>query len=88
MFKCSNNMLPNVIIKLYVKNNKIHSHFTRNSMGCTSSIVNIHGCYIVVNVSLLYYSLYVIIDICGDSLSTSDMLYGYKNNDSTILCVL
>ena len=24
----------------------------------TSSIVNIHGCYIVVNVSLLYYTLY------------------------------
>ena len=31
MFKCSNNMLPNVISNLYIKNNEIHSHFTRNS---------------------------------------------------------
>ena len=31
MFKCSNNMLPNVISKTYIKNNKIHSYFTRNS---------------------------------------------------------
>ena len=30
-FKCSNNMLPNVISNLYIKNNEIHSHFTRNS---------------------------------------------------------
>ena len=29
--KCSNNMLPNVISNLYIKNNEIHSHFTRNS---------------------------------------------------------
>ena len=27
MFKCSNNMLPNVISNLYIKNNEIHSHF-------------------------------------------------------------
>ena len=25
MFKCSNNMLPNVISNLYIKNNEIHS---------------------------------------------------------------
>ena len=31
MFKCSNNMLPNVISNLYIKNNETHSHFTRNS---------------------------------------------------------
>ena len=31
MFKCSNSMLPNVISNLYIKNNEIHSHFTRNS---------------------------------------------------------
>ena len=31
MFKCSNNMLPNVISNLYIKNNEIHSHFTRNN---------------------------------------------------------
>ena len=31
MLKCSNNMRPNVISNLYIKNNKIHSHFTRNS---------------------------------------------------------
>ena len=32
MFKCSNNMLPNVISNLYIKNNnEIHSLFTRNS---------------------------------------------------------
>ena len=31
MFKCSNNMLSNVISNLYIKNNEIHSHFTRNS---------------------------------------------------------
>ena len=31
---------------------------------------------------------FVIIDICGDSLSTSDMQYGYKNNHSTTIpCV-
>ena len=30
MFKSSNNMLPNVISNLYIKNNEIHSHFTRN----------------------------------------------------------
>ena len=27
----NNNMLPNVISNLYIKNNEIHSHFTRNS---------------------------------------------------------
>ena len=27
----SNNMLPNVISNLCIKNNEIHSHFTRNS---------------------------------------------------------
>ena len=31
MFKCSNNVLPNVISNLYIKNNEINSHFTRNS---------------------------------------------------------
>ena len=34
MFKCSNNILnvlPNVISNLYIKNNEIHSYFTRNS---------------------------------------------------------
>ena len=31
---------------------------------------------------------YVIIDICGDSLSTSDMQYGYKNNHSTTMCTV
>ena len=31
---------------------------------------------------------YVIIDICGDSLSTSDMQYGYKNNNSTTMCTV
>ena len=31
MFKCSNNMLPNVLSNLYIKNNETHSHFTRNS---------------------------------------------------------
>ena len=31
MFKCCNNLLPNVISNLYIKNNEIHSHFTRNS---------------------------------------------------------
>ena len=31
MFKCSNNMLHSVINNLYIKNNKTHSHFTRNS---------------------------------------------------------
>ena len=31
MLKCSNNMLPNVISNLHIKNNEIHSHFTRNS---------------------------------------------------------
>ena len=31
---------------------------------------------------------YVIIDICGDSLSTSDMQYGYKNNHSTTRCTV
>ena len=28
---------------------------------------------------------YVIIDICGDSLSTSDIQYGYRNNHSTTM---
>ena len=28
---CSNNMLSNVISTLYIKNNKIHFHFTRNN---------------------------------------------------------
>ena len=31
---------------------------------------------------------YVIIDICGDSLSTNDMQYGYKNNHSTTMCTV
>ena len=31
---------------------------------------------------------YVIIDICCDSLSTSDMQYGYKNNHSTTMCTV
>ena len=32
---------------------------------------------------------YVIIDICGDSLSTSDCkLHGYKNNHSTNMCTV
>ena len=31
---------------------------------------------------------YVIIDICGDSLATSDMQYGYKNNHSTTMCTV
>ena len=31
---------------------------------------------------------YVIIDLCGDSLSTSDMQYGYKNNHSTTMCTV
>ena len=31
MFKCSNNMIPNVINKPYIKNNEINSHFTRKS---------------------------------------------------------
>ena len=31
---------------------------------------------------------YVIIDICGNSLSTSDMQYGYKNNHSTTMCTV
>ena len=31
---------------------------------------------------------YVIIDLCGDSLSTSDMQYGYKNNHSTTMCTI
>ena len=30
MFKCCNNMPPNVISYLYIKHNEIHSHFTRN----------------------------------------------------------
>ena len=31
---------------------------------------------------------YVIIDKCDDSLSTSDMQYGYKNNHSTTMCTV
>ena len=31
---------------------------------------------------------YVLIDICGDSLSTSDMQYGSKNNHSTTMCTV
>ena len=31
---------------------------------------------------------YVIIDICSDSLLTSDMQYGYKNNHSTTMCTV
>ena len=32
---------------------------------------------------------YVIIDICDDSLSTSNMQYhGYKNNHSTTICTV
>ena len=31
MFKGSNNTLPNVTNNLHIKNNEIHSHFTRNS---------------------------------------------------------
>ena len=31
---------------------------------------------------------YVIILICSDSLSTSDMQYGYNNNHSTTVCTL
>ena len=31
---------------------------------------------------------YVIIEICGDGLSTSDMQYGYKNNHSTTMCTM
>ena len=31
---------------------------------------------------------YVIIDLSDDSLSTSDMQYGYKNNHSTIMCTV
>ena len=29
---------------------------------------------------------YIIIDLCGDTLSTSDMQFGYKPNHSTISC--
>ena len=31
---------------------------------------------------------YVIIDLCDDSLSTSDMQYSYKNNHSTTICTV
>ena len=31
MFKCSNSMLPNVISKIYIINNEIHSHFTKKN---------------------------------------------------------
>ena len=31
---------------------------------------------------------YAVINICGDSLSTSDMQYGYKNNHSTTMCTV
>ena len=31
---------------------------------------------------------YVIIDLCDDSLSTSDMQYGYKNNHSITMCTV
>ena len=31
MFKCSNKLLPSEMCSLYIKNNEIHSHFTRNS---------------------------------------------------------
>ena len=31
---------------------------------------------------------YVITDICGNYLSTSDMLYGYKKNHSTNMCTV
>ena len=39
MFKCSNNMLPNVISNLYIKNNEIHSHFTTISARVWNEIV-------------------------------------------------
>ena len=31
---------------------------------------------------------YVIIDLCGNTLCTSDMQYGFKNNHSTNMCTL
>ena len=31
---------------------------------------------------------YVIIDICGGSLTTNDMQYGYKKNHSTTMCTV
>ena len=40
------------------------------------------------SIQKIFHYVIIIIDLSDDSLSTSDMQYGYKNNHSTTMCTV
>ena len=58
--------------------------FPKNKLASLSKSTNYRGISLFNSINKLFD--YIINDLCGDTLSISDMQFGYKSNHSTISC--